>query len=137
MKNIKEYRKECNQCHSNLHLHLLTNYTRKDGTIRLVYRCNKCNRERMHQYWNTEKGRRVALESNKRSYYKYREKAMARSLFGYYKRKGYIKKLPCRCGEQEVQAHHEDYSKPLEVIWLYHSCHTEKHRKLRTAINSA
>jgi hypothetical protein len=33
-------------------------------------------------------------------------------------RNGSLKKLPCFCGETKVQAHHEDYSKPLDVMWL-------------------
>ena len=30
----------------------------------------------------------------------------------------------------KIQAHHEDYSKPLVVIWLCHRCHTARHRGL-------
>lgn len=33
-------------------------------------------------------------------------------------RNGSILKELCFCGEYEVEAHHDDYSKPLEVIWL-------------------
>jgi hypothetical protein len=29
-----------------------------------------------------------------------------------------------------VQAHHEDYSKPLDVIWLCTRCHGERHREI-------
>jgi hypothetical protein len=28
------------------------------------------------------------------------------------------------------QAHHDDYSKPLEIIWLCPICHADRHRKL-------
>jgi hypothetical protein len=43
---------------------------------------------------------------------------------------GKIKKLPCKvCGEKKVQAHHEDYSKPLEVIWLCSLHHAIVHGK--------
>lgn len=40
-----------------------------------------------------------------------------------------------RCGADElaIHAHHEDYSKPLEVIWLCASCHKLHHLKKGTA----
>ncbi len=41
---------------------------------------------------------------------------------------GELVKLPCTvCGEKDSQAHHEDYSKPLEVLWLCTVHHKEKH----------
>ena len=44
-------------------------------------------------------------------------------------RKGRLQKGPCRdCGTTEyVHAHHADYSKPLEVIWLCPTCHLKQH----------
>ncbi len=51
--------------------------------------------------------------------YKYTEKTKARAILGVYLRRGKMKRLPCRiCGNTDVQAHHPDYSKPLEVDWL-------------------
>lgn len=42
---------------------------------------------------------------------------------------GKLKKEKCKiCGKSEVDAHHEDYSKPLEVIWLCRRHHKELHR---------
>jgi hypothetical protein len=44
---------------------------------------------------------------------------------------GRIFKLPCLiCGEEKVFAHHEDYSKPLEVVWLCRKHHIEYHMGL-------
>ena len=34
---------------------------------------------------------------------------------------------PFEDGRARIQAHHEDYSKPLEVEWLCQSCHTRRH----------
>lgn len=130
MKNTK-LKPSCS-CGSTLHLSVRVKYKRKDGTTNTLYRCRKCNTARMQKYWSTEQGRETAKKSNKRSYYKYRSKAMARNLFNYHVRKGHIKKIPCRCGNEKVEGHHKDYSKPLKVVWLCRSCHTKIHEKLRT-----
>jgi hypothetical protein len=34
-----------------------------------------------------------------------------------------------KCGHPTVEAHHESYSKPLEVNWLCRDCHKALHRK--------
>ena len=40
-----------------------------------------------------------------------------------------------RCGAgregNEIQAHHEDYSKPLDVVWLCTVCHGKRHREIK------
>jgi hypothetical protein len=35
----------------------------------------------------------------------------------------------CGIDGKVLNGHHEDYSKPLEVIWLCHSCHADIHVK--------
>lgn len=41
---------------------------------------------------------------------------------------GKLKSKPCQiCGKQKADAHHEDYSKPLEVIWLCRAHHKRIH----------
>lgn len=43
-------------------------------------------------------------------------------------RKGFPRH-PCRdCGNPKSEAHHHDYDKPLEVVWLCKACHTQEHR---------
>ena len=43
---------------------------------------------------------------------------------------GKLVKQPCEvCGSPEVHAHHDDYSKPLDVRWLCQLHHTEHHSK--------
>lgn len=44
------------------------------------------------------------------------------------KRAGRLKKQPCEvCGNPRASAHHDDYSKPLQVRWLCHDHHVETH----------
>lgn len=62
---------------------------------------------------------------------KYPERKKARSAVGHAVRDGRLKKLPCSAckTKKNVQAHHDDYSKPLKVCWLCRRCHGLEHRK--------
>jgi hypothetical protein len=45
-------------------------------------------------------------------------------------RNGKLKKKACEiCGNKHVEMHHQDYSKPLEVMWLCRKHHAEIHHK--------
>lgn len=62
---------------------------------------------------------------------KYPEKHTAHQKTGNAIRDNRLIKQPCEvCGEREVEAHHDDYSKPLEVRWLCQRHHCEVHGKL-------
>lgn len=49
--------------------------------------------------------------------------------------RGVLERGPCESEDEtcagEVQAHHDDYSKPLEVRWLCRSHHTRLHLEER------
>lgn len=59
-----------------------------------------------------------------------RRKANARSYVKEYVKRGIVIKGPCCvCGTREkIEAHHPDYSKPLEVIWYCRFHHLEFHK---------
>src|SRR5262245_50593113 len=58
-----------------------------------------------------------------------RQKKLARRRLQQAIQKGKILKRPCiECGKFETEAHHPDYSKPFDVIWLCRSCHRRIHR---------
>jgi hypothetical protein len=47
---------------------------------------------------------------------------------------GTLTRLVCEaCGEPETQAHHEDYTKQLDVKWLCVPCHMQRHNEIRIA----
>src|SRR6185295_16839071 len=55
-------------------------------------------------------------------------KANTRSYSRVYQKRGkLLPQLCAKCGDPKAEKHHEDYSKPLEVIWLCRKCHLELH----------
>lgn len=57
-----------------------------------------------------------------------RAKDIARSIANVAVKRGQLVPKPCeKCGAEPAQKHHEDYSKPLDVIWLCAACHTAGH----------
>jgi hypothetical protein len=69
-------------------------------------------------------------ESSKRYKLANKEKKLAHWSVGYALDAGtLIKPLNCTdCGCSEtLDAHHPDYSKPLEVVWLCRRCHKRRH----------
>ena len=73
---------------------------------------------------NTEFTRAWRAEDRRRSY---AHNMVARAI-----RSGSLLRQPCvRCGETKSLAHHEDYDKPLEVIWLCQPCHKQRHKEIK------
>jgi len=59
-------------------------------------------------------------------------KRAAHIITGHRIRDGGLVKEPCEvCGELKVDAHHDDYEKPLEVRWLCRKHHAEHHKNER------
>ena len=80
--------------------------------------CNEC-----HARWarnNRPKHKDLPEES--------RRKAIVRAKLHVYTKRGKVQKGVCSvCGEVKVEAHHEDYSKPFDVVWLCRKHHVEYH----------
>ena len=59
------------------------------------------------------------------------QKLRAREQCAYAVRIGKLTRLPCqKCGAEKSEAHHEDYSKALEVLWLCKKRHAGEHFKV-------
>ena len=73
---------------------------------------------------NTEVNRAWRAEDKRRQMAHY---AVSRAI-----KAGSLVRSPCvRCGEQKSLAHHEDYDKPLDVMWLCQPCHKQRHKELK------
>jgi len=68
---------------------------------------------------------------------KHPEKRYAHSLVRRMIKAGTITRKPCFvCGsENRIEAHHEDYNKPLEIIWLCHKHHMEIHKLIKEVVS--
>ena len=52
-------------------------------------------------------------------------------------KKGELVKKPCiKCGDEKSLAHHEDYDKPLEVIWFCQLCHKQRHKEINQLLRN-
>jgi len=89
-----------------------------------------------NKYARSPTGRIKIRAAAKRARLKYPDRAKARDAVNYQIRTGRLKRLPCEvCGAERTQAHHDDYSKPLEVKWLCMLHHREADRKRSTLSN--
>jgi predicted signal transduction protein with EAL and GGDEF domain len=61
-----------------------------------------------------------------------KEKIAAHSAVAAAVKSGRLERLPCEvCGAAESEAHHDDYARPLAVVWLCPEHHGERHRMMR------
>lgn len=100
-----------------------------------VRKWSENNRERIREYSRKRRERdREAFNAYHRNYKKTnKEKVEARSIVFVAVRAGKLKKKLCEvCGKKRVEAHHDDYLKPLKVRWLCKIHHEYRHRKLST-----
>jgi len=88
--------------------------------------------ERARLYEQTEEGKRQNYARVKRWRAENPEKYVAHTIVGNAVRDGKIVKGSCvLCGvAKNVDAHHDDYTAPLDVTWLCRKCHGATHREI-------
>ena len=117
----------CQKCGSGDNL--TKNSVSSKGTVQYI--CRECNTSKMRAYKKTLEGRRKVNEAIYRSTKKYAYKQGARMKVYYAVKNGSLCK-PNKCEKclkiKEIFAHHMDYAKPLEVLWLCRHCHVLIHK---------
>lgn len=93
--------------------------------------CKRCAAERDSQKYQNRKHYFSAYQ--KQYSQKFPEKRLAHILVNKALSSGELIKQKCiKCGNPDTEGHHEDYSKPLEVIWLCNKHHQRLHQMLRS-----
>jgi hypothetical protein len=96
--------------------------------------CSNCGREKEETYLNESYCRNCKMFKKKlhRPYRtdEQRLKEAVRRVTSNKIKQGHLIRLPCEvcCTDVDVHAHHDDYSKPLNVRWLCRKHHQEYHR---------
>lgn len=109
-------------------------HKREKELKRILYSSNVKNPEFVEKYKKKSKDRLISKEQARIYQYnhisKNPDKIRARNLAMKAIRRGDIVRLPCEvCGDELSEAHHDDYSKPLQVRFLCKIHHMEHHRK--------
>ena len=129
-----------------------------DGHVNKCKECNKKdvtenrekNLERIQEYDRKRRKKEFVSEErwaelreqdtarNKAYRERYPIKDAAHTLVGNHIRDGKLIRQPCEvCGELKVHAHHNDYSKPLEVNWLCSEHHARWHAEHGEGLNGS
>ena len=94
------------------------------------HRANLPHRVAMReQYATTPRGRERSNAAKRRYLERNPVKRAAHIAVSNALRDGQMHRSPCEvCGNPKAEAHHDDYSKPLDVRWLCREHHAEWHR---------
>lgn len=110
----------CRVCHNH---YTLTDYYRRHES---ALAARKAYKKR-----NRDKVRAANRRYNQTVRKLYPEREAARSAVSNAIRDGRLIPQPCRVCGKKAEAHHPDYSKPLEIDWLCLQHHKDEHRRLR------
>jgi hypothetical protein len=130
----KGLKKQCSQCKTDKPF---SEFYHKERSRDGYYgQCVKCVLGNLKEY---RKGRGKIInsishrKSNKVYARKNPEKIQAHNTLNHARQRGEILRLPCGvpgCNNPTSEAHHEDYSKPLDVDWMCRKHHLEHHNNL-------
>lgn len=129
--------RSCIGCQGRL---VVTELMARSGT----YMCKECrvvravdwakrNRDKKRasnrKYQASISGKRAAKTARYRA--KYPERARAHEIVRNAITNGSLQRQPCvACGNRNSHAHHDDYSEPLDIKWLCHAHHMQRHHAL-------
>ena len=142
-------KKYCNTCEENRDVSKF--HKRKASKDGLSSRCKTCQKvydkarakdpmreEARRVYAQTEEGKEAGNKAKQAYRKRNPKKTKAHAIVARAIRSGNLVKMPCEeCGsDKDIHAHHNDYSKALNINWLCSSCHTLWHKNNGPGLNS-
>jgi hypothetical protein len=94
----------------------------------------QANRQGQKRYSQTLNGKRNAIKGVQKHNRAHPDRYRARTAVSNALKSGLLARKPCEiCGEP-AQAHHEDYSRPLDVRWRCFEHHLNEHNKRKVKL---
>ena len=136
--------KKCFKCGTIKPLEMFYKHSQMaDGHVNKCKDCNKndvtANRNKNIEKYRADdrerskepERKKAAIEVNKAWRAEDRRRGIAHNAVARALKKGELLRNPCvKCGDKKSVAHHEDYDKPLSVIWFCQVCHVQRHKEL-------
>jgi hypothetical protein len=125
----------CRQCKAEYPDQFLTRTAVSKKKPHLIYYiCRSCNALLVRRYRATKNGLEKTRKANYASFARNKERVAARAKVRQaLKTKKITKPTNCQhegCNNQRIEAHHPDYSKPLDVVWLCRTHHANVHQSV-------
>ncbi|KKQ63520.1 MAG: hypothetical protein US85_C0016G0016 [Candidatus Shapirobacteria bacterium GW2011_GWF1_38_23] len=129
-------RKKCNGCEK---IKPLSSFYYNSHNQNYSYHCKECDRKmqvaQFYKRYTPEQRREMWNKATKKSRKTNPAMWSAGKIVYRAVSSGVLKRQSCFiCGHDKTDAHHEDYSKPLEVVWLCRNCHITKHLQKRQSL---
>lgn len=131
----KEYRKKP-EVKEKIKAYTKKRYAENPDAVKECYRKNpeyRRKRNEANKKWQKENYEKV-IRNNEIQKQRYPDKYKARWMLRQAVSKGKIMKpntcSKCHKEKTRIEGHHEDYSKPFDVVWLCAPCHRKLHKEL-------
>jgi hypothetical protein len=82
------------------------------------------------KYIASDKGKQARARAQRRYRAKHKDRQRAHDAVAYAVKTGALEPLGCFVCGAKAHAHHEDYSKPLDVVWLCDKHHKARHKQM-------
>jgi hypothetical protein len=130
---VKQESKVCKKCNKLLSL---DNFSIRSDKKTYRNQCKFCRNLHQKIYSKTENGKLVQYFADQKRNLKYKKERAARTAVYRAIQKKLLIPLPCLICGNNSEAHHANYDRPLDVVWLCTKHHKETHKLTKELLNA-